>query len=424
MLLLVVLLLLTLAVMVCGSTWRMFGYSGIGRNRVLPSNNNYGEEDDDDDDVGHSDDEGDGDDRRGDDDGGHGDDHAGWMNPRSFPKLWVYPMGSVLTEPAIGIDDGTVYVVSSDGNLYALEAASGLLKWKYFFGGNSWSSPALLPDGKIVFGTHSGSLHCVDFDGQLIWTYRGGSSPIYSAPTLSRDNSIVYYSGLDSFIHLVNASNGNPVAKFAVPYSGQMKTSVSISSLDDSLLFGSYQAPNPGNYIYSFHPNGTLNYVKGHSFDCDIENSVSFSTSGGSYFYGCGSSFYCRDLTSGEIRWTISLPASISQGGTAVHPSGIIFFATWSSNAFLYALDEATGEILWSFPTDDYFGSRSAPSIRGDVVFFAVRSPGIVFGLDVFTGVVLYEGMCGTSIEWASAALSSDGTIYIGSNSQLCAFRI
>src|SRR5687768_8451476 len=59
--------------------------------------------------------------------------------------------GEVWSSPAIGPDD-TVYVGSTDGNLYALGFTSSgefIKKWSYSTGGQVYSSPALGSDGSI-----------------------------------------------------------------------------------------------------------------------------------------------------------------------------------------------------------------------------------------------------------------------------------
>ena len=58
---------------------------------------------------------------------------------------WVFPTGgSVFSSPAIGAD-GTLYVGSSDGNLYAINS-DGTQKWAFLTGGSVSSSPAIGAD--------------------------------------------------------------------------------------------------------------------------------------------------------------------------------------------------------------------------------------------------------------------------------------
>src|SRR5690606_34670405 len=62
----------------------------------------------------------------------------------------------VVSSPAIG-RDGTVYVGSLDGNLYALSPA-GAERWRVATGGGVVSSPAIDADGVVYVGSLSGEL--------------------------------------------------------------------------------------------------------------------------------------------------------------------------------------------------------------------------------------------------------------------------
>jgi hypothetical protein len=73
---------------------------------------------------------------------------------------WSFPTGgAVYSSPALG-PDGTVYVGSYDGKLYAV-TAEGQLKWSFPTGGRIYSSPALGPDGTVYVGLDDGKLYAV-----------------------------------------------------------------------------------------------------------------------------------------------------------------------------------------------------------------------------------------------------------------------
>ncbi len=114
--------------------------------------------------------------------------------------------------PAVADLDGDsqleVVAISDEGNVYALNAAAGSLKWNYKvqepggvfpIGGATFpysgvviSSPAVasLSGGsikEIVFGTQGGKLYCLDGTGSLKWTYQTGG-PIASSPAVGDVN--------------------------------------------------------------------------------------------------------------------------------------------------------------------------------------------------------------------------------------------
>ena len=66
-------------------------------------------------------------------------------------QKWAFPTGNaVRSSPAIGAD-GTLYVGSLDGSLYAINP-DGTQKWAFPTGGGS-SSPAIGTDGTLYVGS-------------------------------------------------------------------------------------------------------------------------------------------------------------------------------------------------------------------------------------------------------------------------------
>ena len=57
------------------------------------------------------------------------------------------------SSPAIG-SDGTVYVVSLDKKLYAINGKNGDKLWEFETGGVVLSSPAIDSDGTVYVGSH------------------------------------------------------------------------------------------------------------------------------------------------------------------------------------------------------------------------------------------------------------------------------
>ena len=56
--------------------------------------------------------------------------------------------------------DGVVYVGSDDDHVYALDAASGQLRWRYQTGNDMDSSPAVV-DGVVYVGSEDGYVYAV-----------------------------------------------------------------------------------------------------------------------------------------------------------------------------------------------------------------------------------------------------------------------
>jgi outer membrane protein assembly factor BamB len=59
---------------------------------------------------------------------------------------------------------GVVFVGSNDGNVYALNAATGTQLWSFTTGGSVGSSPAVA-NGAVYVGSNDGNLYAFDLAG-------------------------------------------------------------------------------------------------------------------------------------------------------------------------------------------------------------------------------------------------------------------
>ncbi len=77
---------------------------------------------------------------------------------------WTIPTdGYVESSPAIATD-GTSYIGSGDGNIYAI-TQNGSISWTYDTGASIDSSPAIAPNGNIIIGCNDGQLVCLSMEG-------------------------------------------------------------------------------------------------------------------------------------------------------------------------------------------------------------------------------------------------------------------
>ena len=83
-------------------------------------------------------------------------------------------MGGVTSFPAVGTD-GSVYVVSRDGKLSAINGKTGIKLWELAKIGYVTSSPAIGSDGTVYVGSN-GRLHAINGKtGVKLWEFETGS---------------------------------------------------------------------------------------------------------------------------------------------------------------------------------------------------------------------------------------------------------
>ena len=99
------------------------------------------------------------------------------------------------SSPAIG-SDGTLYVGSMDGRLYAVNP-DGTQKWVFTTGDIIYSSPAISSDGTIYVGSDDNKLYAVNPDGGQKWAFTTVdpiedvyTGRIQSSPAIGSDGTI------------------------------------------------------------------------------------------------------------------------------------------------------------------------------------------------------------------------------------------
>ena len=86
------------------------------------------------------------------------------------------PFDIFLSSPVVA--NGVVYFGSGDGNLYALDSATGDLHWKFKTGDVVHASLALA-DGVLFFGSWDNYFYAVDAaTGREKWRFHGGEDPL------------------------------------------------------------------------------------------------------------------------------------------------------------------------------------------------------------------------------------------------------
>jgi eukaryotic-like serine/threonine-protein kinase len=121
------------------------------------------------------------------------------------------PFDFYLSSPAVW--NGAVYFGSGDGNVYALDAASGSLKWKFKTGDVVHASPAIV-DSKLYIGSWDSYFYALDaVTGKELWRFKTGEDPaihnqvgIQSSATVV--NGLVYFGCRDSKFYALDAATG------------------------------------------------------------------------------------------------------------------------------------------------------------------------------------------------------------------------
>lgn len=121
------------------------------------------------------------------------------------------PFDVFLSSPTIV--DGTLFIGSGDQHVYALDAATGALRWAFATGDVVHASPAVA-NGLVYVGSWDRNLYAIDAStGRERWRYTTGDDTVsYNqigiASSAAVANGMVFVGGRDGHFHAVDAATG------------------------------------------------------------------------------------------------------------------------------------------------------------------------------------------------------------------------
>ena len=286
-------------------------------------------------------------------------------------------------------DNGTVYVGSDDGSLYALDVTSMALTWKAHTGGRVRSTPAI-DKAAVYFSSDDGYLYKVAAsDGSSIWRFDlkcagfervlPSLHPPYSydyltsSPTVS--DGVVFVGSANNNLYAVDAATGKEIWRF--PTGGRIRSTPVVDG--EHIYFGSWDhhlyklKAKTGEQIWRFDTGGVVQATP--------------AVSDGRVFIGSRNpKVFAVDAATGEQLWEFD-----HTDGSWVESSGVVFdgvLYVGSSDALtLFAFDGATGRLIWKYRTGGW--SWSTPAVTDDTVYIGAISAFPYY----FEGVTLERGL-------------------------------
>ena len=279
------------------------------------------------------------------------------------------PFDVFLSSPVLG--GGAVFFGSGDGHVYALDAVSGDLKWKFATGDVVHASPAYA-DGVVFFGSWDSYFYAVDAQtGKQKWRFQGGEDPLIhnqvgfqSSPAVV--NGVVYTGCRDSNLYAIDAATGKE--KWRFNNSGSWVIS-SPAVTQGKVIFGTSDTS-----LYL-----VLDVETGKPIVRQQGKAYVFSSpavAGNLVFVGVlNGTLEARDLNSGELLWEFQTEASQRNAGWVLTAdrhfnAPLLFWSSWRETPIVAADQQfAIGSIF------------SSPLVVGGVVFFG-STDGNMYALD------------------------------------------
>jgi len=309
----------------------------------------------------------------------------------------------------------SVFFGSSNGQLYALDKATGKTKWIFHSGSSIQSSPAL-DKGKLFFSNNDQTLFALDAStGKQLWKYDFGNNRnyewgfdyYYSSPTVL-DNFIVI-GAKDGYVYKFNASNGHVIWKFQTE--GIVRSTPAISNNTtyfgdtDGILYAVDFATGKEKWKFLTVGNGLTN----EKFGFDRRAIISSPTiRDDKVMVGCRDGFfYAVNKTSGKQTWRVDHEVSWVISSLAVRDT-IVVTGT-SDGRFVQAVTSNTGKQIWKTRTSSIVWS--SPTIYDNKAYIG-SGEGVLYCLDLYTGQIINRFQTSGSI--FSSPVISDSLLFFG----------
>ncbi|MEI8256691.1 MAG: PQQ-binding-like beta-propeller repeat protein [Deltaproteobacteria bacterium] len=185
--------------------------------------------------------------------------HVRWTAPGS---------GHVFGAPAVSRDGATVYVADLLGSLAYLRASDGQVIRRVSVGSPVYGGVLVLEDGAVVVGARDGHVRAFGADGTARWDF-ATRDEVHSTPALMRDGTVVFGSD-DGGIYGVRASNGTQA--FRVATAGRVRSSASVDA-DGFVFVGSED-----DMVYALDPHGAVAWRV--SIGADVDSSPAITPQG------------------------------------------------------------------------------------------------------------------------------------------------
>ena len=314
-----------------------------------------------------------------------------YSGPAAPQLKWSYTSkGASFSSAAIGAD-GTIYIASWSGNLYAIEPG-GSLKWRYTAGSYVHSPPAVGADGTIYVGSYDNKLYAINPDGSLNWTYDTGGD-VTSSCSIGPDGTI--YVG--SWDHKLYAINPGGSLKWSYTTGDYIDSSPAIGT-DGTIYVGSAD-----DRLYAINRDGSLkwSYTAG-----GLMYSPAIGADGTVYVGSYDGKLYAIN-PDGSLKWSYTTGSGI-WSSPAIGADGTIYIGSFDNK--LYAIN-TDGSLKWSYTTGDKI--YSSPAIGADGTIYVGSYDNKLYAINP-DGSLKWSCTTEDSVS-SSPAVGADGTIYVAS---------
>ena len=257
---------------------------------------------------------------------------------------WKVKLGSMKAAPAVHA--GRVVVGDLEGKVHGVDAATGKVVWAFETNGEVHAGANFVGDD-VLIGSHDATLYRLDPAGKKVWEYKI-DGPVNGSAAVAGENTFV--AGCDSQLHVVAVATGQPVGK--IDLGGQAGATAAI--------YGDYAyVGTMGNAVLAVD---WKKLAKGWEFAAKRRQQP---------FYGSAAvtdklvivgsrdkKVYALDRATGTEVWSVAADGAVDASPVVV--GGRVYVGSLGTTGEFYILDLATGRVVQQLSLDSPVGSSAA----------------------------------------------------------------
>lgn len=331
--------------------------------------------------------------------------------------------------PAVG-DDGTIFIstgaysITEYGTVYAV-SPTGIIQWSYDLDANAYS-PAIGPGGTVYVQDYRNALYAFSPSGDLVWKFTDFEQtqhPIYpvgqKVPAIGADGTV--YLAADG-LYALHPSTGERLWRFN-PLDVKSCRQPPVIGADGTIYLTIHQHD-----FFAVNPDGSERWHV--QFDHDYEmsfTSPAIDADGAIYLgvEGGGDSKVWAFNADGTVKWKYAVTGLYChvRGSPTIGSDGTIYIATKAcleEHGRIIALSPS-GTELWVYDVAPEHGTAalddvySTPTVGADGLIYFGAETERFYALNPDGTLNWKTRLAG--INWSSAAIMPDGTLYIGAHS-------
>ena len=311
--------------------------------------------------------------------------------------LWQNPEARGFSSPAVF--DDSVFVGSSNGTVYRMNATDGRVEWSTRLLGETGFS-GITSSPKIVFDSlYIGTFNESGGPGEIVSLWVSNGTVGWRTETGSVHFSSPAYADGTLYVGVAGRYNTTSQITFEPPFG---LLALDAATGEERWFFetsGSVSASPAvaGSTVVLAAKDGQVYAIDRHTgaqtWAADVQAGVSSPAVDGDWVFVGGGSFggqgrvTALDLATGDVRWTFAPNGPVQSSLTS--SAGKVLFSTNTANGSVYALDAATGDLVWRFTPSPAQYILSSPVVADGMVF-AASDNGHVFALG--EGVQVVDG--------------------------------